>query len=68
MSTIKANCPPLTPEEVFSLRGEPVAKRVQLTLRSSVPTKEEWIYYRSNTKESYLFERGQLVEWTTESI
>lgn len=54
------NCPPLTPEDILTLRGQPLAKMVTPSKHIS---QEEWIYYnpQENNKESYVFNNGKLV-------
>jgi hypothetical protein len=57
-------CPPLTPDDIFTLRGEPMAKRNN----SSLMPVEEWIYYNvsNKTKECYRFKNGRLVNYKME--
>jgi len=68
MNNTKLTCPPLTPSDVLTLRGNPMAKRIELLKNSFNPAMEEWIYYHShtNTKESYKFKDGFLVGWSKE--
>ena len=64
--------PPLTPDDILTLRGQPVAKRND-SFRKPI---EEWIYYHDNyqnnrhafVQESYLFRDGRLVSWTEKYV
>lgn len=61
---LKCNtCPLLTPNDILTLRGDPVAKRIEYGGNGSASALEEWTYYntRTNTKESYVFKNGQLI-------
>jgi hypothetical protein len=66
----RGNCPPFTPDDVFALKGKPVAKRFESLKNPFFPLIEEWIYYHTgtNTKESYKFKSGYLVGWTKDEI
>jgi hypothetical protein len=69
-------CLPLTQEDIFVLRGKPIAKRRTPLLGSSSFYEEEWIYYtpiykdglRGDTKkESFIFKNGRLFRYKTEN-
>lgn len=64
------NCPPLTPDDIFTLRGNPMAKRIDPLKKSFTPAMEEWIYYntKTKTKEHYSFKDGCLIGWVKEAI
>lgn len=66
----KTSYPPLTPDDILTLRGDPVAKRIEPLKNSFNPAIEEWIYYRVNTnsKEHYVFKNGRLIEWSQKVI
>jgi hypothetical protein len=65
MNSTKSAYPPLTPDDILTLRGQPVAKRIKPNNGSS---SEEWIYYNMNTnsKECYRFKNGKLAGYKTE--
>jgi hypothetical protein len=56
-------CPPLTTNDILTLRGQPMSKRNE-SLRNPI---EEWIYYnpRRNNKESYVFKKEKLIRYKT---
>ncbi|MBI5359624.1 MAG: hypothetical protein HZA48_03480 [Planctomycetes bacterium] len=58
-------CPPLTPDDIYVLRGKPAAKNV-VPADSNTRSREEWIYYHNDakTQEHYVFRDGRLVGWT----
>jgi len=62
---IRRDCPPLTPDDILVLRGQPVTKRIEPSRNTPVPMLEEWIYYQkyTNTKEYYVFKNGRLIGW-----
>jgi hypothetical protein len=64
----KSVYPPLTPEDILTLRGQPMAKRIKSCQDYSIPAEEEWVYYEPNTnsKECYTFGNGKLVGYKTE--
>jgi hypothetical protein len=68
MNIAKLNCPPLTPDDILAIRGEPMAKQVEHDRVSSIPQSEEWSYYNTaqNIKEFYMFKNGHLVEYRTD--
>lgn len=70
MNKIKANCLPFTSDDIITLRGQPIAKRVKPVKNSFLPLIEEWIYYQAqtNTKESYVFKNSRLINWRKEKI
>ena len=57
--------PPLTPDDIYVLRGKPASKNV-LPAGSRTQAREEWIYYHTDakTQEHYVFRDGRLVGWT----
>jgi hypothetical protein len=75
MNSTKSTCLPLTQDDIFVLRGKPVAKKIT-QLHGSIPRyEEEWIYYtpvdkdglRGDTKEeSFIFKNGKLAGYKTE--
>lgn len=58
-------CPPLTPNDVIILRGEPMAKKIESVHNSHNEEIEEWTYYntQTNIKEFYVFKDGQLIDY-----
>lgn len=56
------NYPPLTQRDIRTLKGDPIAKRVNYAKNNSELPVEEWTYYniRTNNKESYVFKNGKL--------
>ncbi|MBI5360580.1 MAG: hypothetical protein HZA48_08370 [Planctomycetes bacterium] len=60
-----AEYPPLTPDDIYVLRGKPAAKNV-VSAGSTMRGREEWIYYHTDakTQEHYVFHDGWLVSWT----
>jgi hypothetical protein len=68
-------CLHLTQEDIFVLRGKPVAKRRIPLSGSSSLYEEQWIYYtpldkdglRGDTKEErFIFKNGKLAGYKTE--
>jgi len=70
MNNIKSTCPPLTPDDIFALRGQPVAKKIGPFRSSPARFVEEWVYYhiQTNSKEHYIFKNGRLTSWAKESV
>lgn len=66
MSSVKLNYPPLTPDDILSLRGQPLSKRNKFS-RKIV---EEWIYYnaKDKIKEIYLFKNSKLMNYKTKEV
>ena len=62
------SCPPFSPEEILSLRGQPVAKKIEQNRKAAAPV-EEWVYLSGNShrKECYFFINNHLVGWSEES-
>lgn len=61
------NCPPLTPDDILTLRGEPISKIIIPDHRLDSADLEKWIYHtHTNTKESYLFKNGYLIGYKKE--
>jgi len=54
------NYPPLTPNDILTLRGKPKAKSIKPNNGSS---EEKWIYYNisKKNKESFIFKNGRLI-------
>jgi hypothetical protein len=67
MNNTKLTCPPLTPDDILTLRGNPMAKRIEPLKNSFTPAMEEWIYYnvKENVKEMYLFKNSKLIDYQT---
>jgi len=67
---IKSNSFLLTTDDIITLRGKPVAKKVEELKNSSLFSSEEWIYYHLNTKEKerFVFKNGCLANWIKNSI
>jgi len=65
-----SKCPPLTPDDILTLRGNPVSKRIEAKRNSSATKIEEWIYYNESAKikESYSFKDGRLISYKTNGI
>jgi len=61
-------CPPLTPEDILVLRGQPVTKKIAPANNSGIMEEEEWGYYNKGTvaKEYYLFNDGLLIGYKKE--
>jgi len=61
-------CPPLTPDDILTLRGKPVAKRVEPA--ADLSKQEEWIYIsaRTGTEEHYFFRDECLVGWAKQPV
>ena len=61
MSLAKLNYPPLSPEDILSMRGQPLSKRNEFSRK----TVEEWIYYnaKEKIKEIYLFKNRKLIKY-----
>jgi hypothetical protein len=68
MNSIKSTCPPLTPGDILTLRGQPVTKLVNPNNRKNALDLEEWVYYNmpDKTKECYRFNNGILVNYRVE--
>ena len=66
----KTAYPLLTPDDILTLRGNPMAKRVEPLKNSFNPAIEEWIYYNvpDKTKECYQFKNGKLAGYKTEQV
>jgi len=63
-------CPPLTPDNILTLRGQPATKLVSPNkCKDSIDT-EEWIYYNelSKTKELYCFKNERLIGYKANEI
>jgi len=67
---VRRNCPPLTKDDIFALRGKPVAKKVETSGNDASFSLEEWIYYNIpiNTKEHYFFKNGHLIGWGKKTV
>lgn len=67
MNNTKPICPPLSPNDILNIRGQPVTKKIK-SIRNSPLELEEWGYYnnRENTKELYMFKNGRLVKYKME--
>lgn len=65
MNSIKSAYPPLTSDDILTLYGQPVTKRIDSVNNSPAIQIEEWIYYnnRANVKESYVFKNGKLTNY-----
>lgn len=70
MNTNKSLCPPLTPGDILALKGNPLAKKIELLKNSFSQTLEEWVYYNivDRTKESYRFKNGKLINYNIEEV
>jgi hypothetical protein len=73
----KGNCLPLTQDDIFVLRGKPIAKKLTPLINSSKCYEEEWIYYtpfdkdglRGDTKEErFIFKAEKLIGYKTNSV
>jgi hypothetical protein len=65
MKTV-TKCLPLTQEDVFVLRGKPMAKKLN-PLQGSIPRyEEEWIYYKNTKEERFIFKNEKLIRYKTE--
>jgi hypothetical protein len=71
------NCLPLTQEDIFVLRGKPVAKKLSPLSGSPSLYEEEWVYYtpfdkdglRGDTKEErFIFKAEKLVGYKTNPV
>lgn len=61
------NYPPITPDDILTIRGDPVSKMIIPNHRLDSVSLEKWIYYTyKNTKEFYLFKNGYLVGYEKE--
>jgi hypothetical protein len=67
MNTAKLSYPPLTPDDIITLKGQPITKKISPN-RAVSATLEEWIYYNmiNQTKERYIFKNNKLVNYRTE--
>jgi hypothetical protein len=67
MNNTEFACPPLTTDNILSLKGQPVSKKISPNQAIS-SILEEWNYYNgfNKTKECYLFENGRLVVYKKE--
>jgi hypothetical protein len=65
MTTQTIVCPPLTQDDIFILRGTPMAKKI--TPLHGFPSlyKEEWIYYKNTKEESFTFKNRKLIGYKT---
>jgi hypothetical protein len=56
------NYPPLTPDDIHILRGQPLAKMIKSV---NYAPQEEWIYYniKEKNKEIYIFKNRKLVSY-----
>jgi hypothetical protein len=68
MNNAKSACLPLTQEDVFVLRGKPMAKMIAPAQGKSDNKGEEWIYYKSNKEEHFIFKNGKLAEYLTSHL
>lgn len=61
-------CPPLTIDDIFVLKGQPVTKKIAPNRNSGIMEVEEWAYYNKQgmTKEYYLFNNGRLISYKRE--
>lgn len=61
--------PPLTLDNILTLRGQPVTKMIETPYNASKEI-EEWTYYniRTKTKESYVFKSGYLIGYKKEIV
>jgi hypothetical protein len=70
MNNTKYNYPPITTEEIITLKGVPMSKRIRFINKSAESSKsmEEWVYYsdKDNTKEYYLFKSGKVIGYKKE--
>ena len=64
------NCPPLTPDDILALRGQPMAKIIEPLKGSFNPAMEEWIYYniKEKSKEIYLFRNNKLMNYQRKEV
>jgi len=62
---INPKSPPLTIDDIVTLRGKPVAKRIKELKNSALLALEQWICYNLKTKEQeyFLFKNGSLMNW-----
>jgi hypothetical protein len=62
---VNPNSLPLTTDDIITLRGKPVAKKIKELKNFALLSLEEWIYYNLNTKEQeyFLFKNGCLMNW-----
>ena len=70
MNSTKLNCPPLTPDDILTIKGKPAARITKLDKQTNLFRKEEWIYYNEHnkTKEHYFFRNGYLTNWKKGSV
>ncbi|MBI4833973.1 MAG: hypothetical protein HY811_04030 [Planctomycetes bacterium] len=61
--------PPLTPDDIQTLRGKPAVKLTYPKKVSNMPPKQEWIYISPIAgEERYFFNNGCLVGWRRDKI
>ena len=68
MNMTKPSCPPLTPDDILTLRGKPMVKWIEPAKDLRLPMErraQKWIYasLHTNTEEHYLFKDGYLAGW-----
>jgi len=68
MNMTKPSCPPLTPDDILTLRGKPLGKWVGPTKDSNLRIErrtQKWIYVslHTNIEEHYFFKNGYLTGW-----
>jgi len=63
-------CPPLTSDNILTLKGQPVTKMINPNQRKNVLAIEEWIYYNVSDREQecFSFKDGTLINWTKKPI
>jgi len=68
MNNAKTNGLTLSQDNILTLRGQPMVKKIDTVYNSPLAEIEEWTYYnmKANTKESYCFRNGNLIKYKKE--
>ncbi|MBI4835193.1 MAG: hypothetical protein HY811_10335 [Planctomycetes bacterium] len=66
-------CPPLTTDDIFTLRGKPMVKCIEPAKNLNLPVErrnQKWVYVslHTNNEEHYFFKDGYLVGWKRMSL
>jgi len=68
MRASKLQYPPITTNDIYMLKGRPIAKKI-IPNQAIADVSEEWIYYNlsAKAKEHYLFKDMRLVKYKMEN-
>jgi len=68
MNTAKLTYPPLAKDDILTLKGLPVAKKI--VIGKNLSTTEEWVYYnmKARIKEYYIFQNERFINYRKNNV